>query len=66
MRSIKFDQLGRKALSPQRDAAALAAGPTLAPAPITEPALASPRLTTPSPRPPSDSDAAVPAGSPEP
>ena len=64
MRSIKFDQLGRKApASP----AVLAAGPAAlaaGSAPLADPALVRP--PKPSPRPTSDSDAAVSAGSPKP
>jgi hypothetical protein len=64
MRSIKFDQLGRKAPSP---ATALAGGPAAlaaGPAVLADPA--SVRPPKPSPRPTSDSDAAVSAGSPKP
>ena len=69
MRSIKFDQLGRKAPSSTaallaEGAAALAAAPTLAQAPPADPAR--PRPPGLSPRPSSDSDAAVSAGSPKP
>ena len=68
MRSIKFDQLGRKApASPAvlaAGSAALAGGPAVAQAPLTDPAPVRP--PAPLPRPTSDSDAAVSAGSPKP
>ena len=68
MRSIKFDQLGRKAPSPSTvlagGPAALAAGPKLAQAPVSDPALVRP--TSPSPRATSEGDAVVSAGSPKP
>jgi hypothetical protein len=64
MRSIKFDQLGRKAPSLETQAAALAAGPSLAQTPLTDPGAVRPK--TPVPRPTSESDAVVSAGSPKP
>jgi hypothetical protein len=64
MRKLEFDQLGRKAPAPRADAV-VAAGPALAVRALAE----SERLAqavAPAPRPASESDAVVTAGSPKP
>jgi hypothetical protein len=65
MRNIKFDQLGRKAPEPRADAV-IAAGPSLAARALAEAERVAVRPASPVPRPGSDSDAVVSAGSPKP